>query len=73
MGLLYFSSLSLPLKIVPRAMLGMRAIGCRRLVYRFLAPCSLVGGYRHPSGSCCFQKVDAAPCSDTFAQCPRIK
>jgi hypothetical protein len=30
--LLYFNSLSVPLKIVPRATLGVRAVGCRRLV-----------------------------------------
>jgi hypothetical protein len=31
--LLYFSPLSVPLKIVPRATLGTRAVGCRRLSY----------------------------------------
>ena len=31
--LLYFNSLSVPLKIVPRATLGTRAVGCRRLPY----------------------------------------
>jgi len=29
------NSLSLPLKIIPHATLGMRAIGCRRLGYTF--------------------------------------
>jgi hypothetical protein len=31
--MLYFSSLSVPLKIVPRATLGTRAVGCRCLGY----------------------------------------
>jgi hypothetical protein len=30
---MYFNSLSVPLKIVPRATLGTRAVGCRRLFY----------------------------------------
>jgi hypothetical protein len=30
--ILYFNSLSVPLKIVPRATLGTLAVGCRRLV-----------------------------------------
>jgi len=29
---MYFNSLSVPLKIVPRATLGTRAVGCRRFV-----------------------------------------
>jgi len=37
---MYFSSLSVPLKIVPRATLGTRAVGCRRLESKFGHPCS---------------------------------
>ena len=33
--LLYFNSLSVPLKIVPRATLGTRAVGCRRQFYTY--------------------------------------
>jgi hypothetical protein len=34
--LLYFNSLSVPLKIVPRATLGTRAVGFRRLIYAII-------------------------------------
>jgi hypothetical protein len=34
--ILYFDSLSVPLKIVPRTTLGTRAVGCRRLLYTYI-------------------------------------
>jgi len=33
---LYFNSLSVPLKIFPRATLGTRAVSCRRVGYKMM-------------------------------------